>query len=215
MCINNYNFLNLWAESINQRTIEYGSSLASVCKPASLKMITDNFREIEKESQEALLDEWRSEKLPLTGFYLFDNVNMFVVDKEARYKLVKIYYRFRQLHKYSVPTKDSLKKAENLFNFGKCNPNTNSKISVLEKNALRALNKLDFYKNLCQEALTEYFLAVKRDADLANIGVPKQVIFIDFCLRFPEKLTAIKHVAKLRLKTRQRLNVGSNTWLGF
>lgn len=214
---NDYDFRNLWAESINQRTIEYGSDLANICEPASLKCIMENFqgKKIEKELQEGLLDEWRSEKLPQTGFYLFDNVNMFVVDKEARYKLVKIYYRFRQLHKYSIPTKNSLEKAKNLFNFGNYDLDTDGTISVVERNALHALDKLDFYQNLCQEALAEYFLALKRNDDLADCRAPKQVIFLDFCLRFPEKLTAIKHVGKLRTKTRQRLNVDSKTWIGF
>lgn len=214
---NNYDFRDLYAESLNQRTVEHGSNLATYCNITSVVDIKEKVLrdKIEKETQLHFLDNWQNERLPTIGFYLFDNVNMFAMDKEARRKLVEIYYRFRRTHEYSLPTKFSLEKADNLFHFGKCNPDTDGDISVVEKNALHALDKLDFYQNLCQEALTEYFLSIKRDDVLAKIGVSKQVIFLDHCLRFPEKLIAIKHVGKLRLETRQRLNVDSNTWVGF
>ena len=217
--IREYNFRDLYAESINQRTIANDTAPSMCANPSTVLNIKENvLRESvdnDIELQQRLLKDWRSEKLPPTGFYLFDNVNMFVVDKSVRYKLVKIYYEYRQSHEYSTPTPDSLERALNLLQWGRCEPDNEGDISVLEGMALRALDKLDYYQNLQQESMNEYLLARVRDETLLDCVATKKSIFLDMCLRCPEKLLAIKNFGKLRNKTRKRLGLGPTDWVGF
>lgn len=217
--IREYNFRDLYAESVNQRTVANDTVPSMCANPATVMDIKERVLregiENDIELQQESLDYWRSEKLPPTGFYLFDNVNMFVVDKSVRYKLVKFYYEYRQTHEYSTPTPDSLERALNLLQWGRCEPDDEGDISLLEDTALRALDKLDYYQNLQQEAMNEYYLARIRDERLLDCRATNKSIFLDMCLRCPEKLLAIKRLGKLRNKTRKRLNLGPTDWLGF
>ncbi len=217
--IREYNFRDLYAETANQRTVDHDGMPINYGSPATVidireRVLRENIED-DIELQQHLLDDWRTEKLPPTGFYLFDSVNMLVVDKSVRYKLVEIYYEYRQTHEYSTPTSDSLERAFNLLQWGRCEPEDEGEISLLESIALRALDKLDYYQNLQQEAMNEYYLARVRDEKLLDCVVTKKSIFLDICLRCPEKLLAIKRVGKLRNKTRKRLNLGPTDWLGF
>ena len=152
-------------------------------------------------------------KLPKTGFYIFDNADVSKIPDKAKLKFVQAYIYFRNEYTESAPTLASICRAQTIIFDNDCAKDT-------EKPALKALSKINYYDKLWQEAFDEcrrYAFNNLYDERVRTTQSEKMkcTIFVEFCLRHPEKLVVLKKLNKLRLKTRQQLNIDSNTWLGF
>ena len=152
-------------------------------------------------------------KLPKTGFYVFDNADVSKIPDKAKMKFVQAYIYFRNEYRETAPTMAGIQHAQTIIFDNDYAENT-------EKPALKALSKINYYDNLWQEALDE---CCKHGFDNLYNGKiltiqsekMKCAIFVEHCLRHPEKLVVLKKLNKLRLKIRQQFNLDSNIWLGF
>lgn len=152
-------------------------------------------------------------KLPKTGFYVFDNADVSKIPDKAKLKFVQLYIYFRNEYRETTPTMAGIYRAQTIIFDNDCARDT-------EKPALKALSKINYYGNLWKEAFDEccrYGFGNLYDGKIRTIQSEKMkhAIFVEFCLRHPEKLMVLKKLNKLRLKIKQQLNLDSTTWLGF
>ena len=152
-------------------------------------------------------------KLPKTSFYIFDNADVSKIPDKAKLKFVQMYIYFRNEYRETAPTMAGIYRAQTIIFDNDCAKDT-------EKPALKALSKINYYDNLWQEALDEcckYGFVNLYDGKIRTIQSEqmKHAIFVEYCLRHPEKLVVLKKLNKLRLKIRRQLNINSDKWLGF
>lgn len=152
-------------------------------------------------------------KLPKTCFYVFDNADVSKIPDKAKLKFVQAYIYFRNEYHETAPTMAGIQHAQTIIFDNDC-------AGDIEKPALKALSKINYYDKLWQEAFDEcgkYGFNNLYDEKIRTSQSEKMkcAIFVEHCLRHPEKLVVLKKLNKLRLKIRQQLNLDSNTWIGF
>ena len=149
--------------------------------------------------------------------YLMHRIDWELVPEGAKKDLIQIYRDFKRQYKPSLPTPASLKKAEKVLKRW-----CSGKLTVVEKTALKNMQRMPWISRLCTEASNEF-----REALCKEFGMPKldidvklwpsalRVVYLDHMLRHGCKMDTIQKLSKLRCKARKSAGLSKDGNVGF
>ena len=140
-----------------------------------------------------------------SGFYLFYNIDLNQIPKEAWGKFLQIYDDYYKNPGDTQPTPKTLLKA---FKLAFADP---KKLSKKDQDIIKSWSRSDWYPNLKKDAVKEF----ERAKDHRMIGLFKKVIFLDHIIRHPRKMATIDKVSRLRCKVRKAHGLDRNAKVGF
>lgn len=140
-----------------------------------------------------------------SGFYLFYNIDLNQIPKEAWGKFLQIYEDYYKNPGDTQPTPKTLLKA---FKLVFADP---KKLSEKDRNIIKSWSRSRWYPNLRQDAIKEF----ERANDYRMIGLFNKVIFLDHIIRHPKKMSTIDKVSRLRCKVRKTHGLGKEARVGF
>lgn len=139
------------------------------------------------------------------GFYLFYNIDLKQIPKEARGKFIEIYQDYYKNPGDTQPTPKTLLKA---FKLAFADPKNLSKKDL---DIVKSWSRSEWYSNLMKDATKEF----ERAKDYRMIGLFKKVIFIEHLIRHKSKVSTINKVSRLRCKVRKAHGLDRNARVGF
>ena len=141
-----------------------------------------------------------------SGFYLFYNIDLAQIPQEAWGKFLQIYDDYYKNPGDVQPTQKSLMKAFKLLFAG-----PDAKLTEKERNALKALDRSEWYPNLQKDAIKEF----ERAKDRRLWDFWKKLVFLEHVMRHPKKMATIDKVSKLRCKVRKEHRLSRTSHVGF
>lgn len=139
------------------------------------------------------------------GFYLFYNIDLKQIPKEARGKFVEIYQDYYKNPGDTQPTQETLLKA---FKLAFAGP---KKLSKKDLDIVKSWSRSEWYSNLMKDAIKEF----ERAKDYRMLGLFKKVIFLAHIIRHPRKKATIDKVSRLRCKIRKAHGLDRHARVGF